>query len=293
MLKAQEANRPVKIEILMLLVATYFACAKNSPNGFFERNTWIKTSSIISELLVDLQSHNIDMKKQKPEVKKDDDDGADLDTFLSIGDAQILPGIVNFIDKLDQQLFKAFQVLSNTSIEYLQRLRDECILIKMCDSVIDYLRKHDDKQKIAHIGLIKLDHIYYKHDSIYEKTKEALKGKADKLKDLYFIEGASADVVNDLVVQVITTCDRKMKIKATLLQVYHLSIHNKFYEAKDLLMKARLSHIITKQQISNQILYNRAIVQIGLSAFRLGLFDECNQILVDVCQSPKLKESLA
>ena len=58
-------------------------------------------------------------------------------------------------------------------------------------------------------------------------------------------------------------------------------------------MKARLSQIIAKQQISNQILYNRAIVQIGLSAFRLGLFDDCNQILIDVCQSPKLKESLA
>jgi translation initiation factor 3 subunit C len=124
-------------------------------------------------------------------------------------------------------------------------------LIKMCDSVIDYLKKHDDQQKIAHIGLIKLEHIYYKHDSIYEKTKEALKGKTDKLKELYFIEGSSADVVNDLAVKVITNCDRRMKIKATLLHVYHLSIHNKFYEAKDLLMKARLSQIITKQQISN------------------------------------------
>jgi hypothetical protein len=37
MLKAQEANKTVKIEILMLLVATYFAQAKNAPNGFFER----------------------------------------------------------------------------------------------------------------------------------------------------------------------------------------------------------------------------------------------------------------
>ena len=58
-------------------------------------------------------------------------------------------------------------------------------------------------------------------------------------------------------------------------------------------MKARLSQIIAKQQVSNQIHYNRAIVQIGLCAFRLGLFEECNNILVDVCQSPKLKESLA
>jgi len=58
-------------------------------------------------------------------------------------------------------------------------------------------------------------------------------------------------------------------------------------------MKAHFGSTIAKQPIAVQIIYNRAIVQIGLSAFRLGLFNECNQVLVDVCQSPKLKESLA
>ena len=58
-------------------------------------------------------------------------------------------------------------------------------------------------------------------------------------------------------------------------------------------MKSKISSIISKQQISNQILYNRSIVTIGLAAFRLGLFDECNDILIEVSQSPKLKESLA
>jgi len=58
-------------------------------------------------------------------------------------------------------------------------------------------------------------------------------------------------------------------------------------------MRSKISQIISKQQISNQILYNRAIVTVGLSAFRLGLFDECNEILIEVSQSPKLKESLA
>jgi translation initiation factor 3 subunit C len=180
MLKAQALNRPVKIEIMMLLITTYFFSAKGNKNGFFERNTWIETSGIISELLLDLQSHNIDLKTKKVDVPKED--GADLDTFLSSGDSQILPGIVSFIDKLDQQLFKAFQTLNQTSIEYLQRLRDECILIRLCDQVMDYLAKHDDQQKIAHVGLIKLDHIYFKQDSIYTKTKELLKNKPDQLK---------------------------------------------------------------------------------------------------------------
>ena len=31
----------------------------------------------------------------------------------------------------------------------------------------------------------------------------------------------------------------------------------------------------------------------GIAAFRLGLFLESNQVLMEVCQSPKVKESLA
>jgi hypothetical protein len=55
---------------------------------------------------------------------------------------------------------------------YLYRLRDECLLLKQCDNVIEFLQKHNEKEKIARIGLIKLEHIYYKNDSLYEKTKE-------------------------------------------------------------------------------------------------------------------------
>ena len=38
-----------------------------------------------------------------------------------------------------------------------------------------------------------------------------------------------------------------------------------------------------KQPIAIQVHFNRAVVQIGLAAFRLGNFEECNLILVDVC----------
>lgn len=43
-----------------------------------------------------------------------------------------------------------------------------------------------------------------------------------------------------------------------------------------------MANLIAKQQISNQIFYNRAVVQVGLAAFRLGLFEESNQVLCDV-----------
>lgn len=47
------------------------------------------------------------------------------------------------------------------------------------------------------------------------------------------------------------------------------------------------------QDIGSQILYNRAITQIGMSAFRLGLIEESHDILVEICQTAKLREILA
>ena len=184
----------------------------------------------------------------------------DIDSFLKSTDQQILPAIVTFMEKLDQQLFKALQNLKQTEMEYLFRLKDECLLIKQCDLIMEYLKKQKDSQKVARVGMIKLERIYYKHDSLYEKTKAALKGQPEKLKELYFLERASQQEVEDLVQLVISNSSQKLKVKAILLQVFHHAIHNRYNQAKELMLKAHMSAIIPKQQISNQICYNRALV---------------------------------
>lgn len=73
-----------------------------------------------------------------------------------------------------------------------------------------------------------------------------------------------------------------MKIRAVLQVVYHHSIHNRFKEAKELLLRTHISNIITLQDIGTQIIYNRAITQVGMAAFRLGLIEEAHDILVEI-----------
>jgi hypothetical protein len=41
-------------------------------------------------------------------------------------------------------------------MEYLLRLRDECLLIEQCDSLMTYLQQFTDPVKVARVGLIKL-----------------------------------------------------------------------------------------------------------------------------------------
>lgn len=54
-------------------------------------------------------------------------------------DAQVAPAIVNFLEKLDHQLYKAMQITTPSTLDYLYRLRDECSLLKTIDSVSQFL----------------------------------------------------------------------------------------------------------------------------------------------------------
>lgn len=84
-------------------------------------------------------------------------------------------------------------------MEYLHRLRDECKLLRQLDDAIAFLTRLNEKEKVARISLMKLEHIYYKNDSIYERTKQALKGQPDKLAQIYFPERPSAEIVEEIV----------------------------------------------------------------------------------------------
>jgi translation initiation factor 3 subunit C len=125
------------------------------------------------------------------------------------------------------------------------------LLIKLCDRLIAYLNKQKDTEKVARISLIKLERVYYKHDDIYAKTKEQLKAHPNKLEELYFPEGPTDNMIKDLVQLVTEHLPLRMKVKAILLQCYHHAIHNRYFVAKDLLMKSRIAQIIGKQQIVN------------------------------------------
>ena len=57
-----------------------------------------------------------------------------------------------------------------------------------------------------------------------------------------------------------------------------------------------MSHIsdqIGSYEITNQVLYNRVIVQMGLAAFRLGFTTEAHQALQELCSLQKTKEMLS
>lgn len=88
------------------------------------------------------------------------------------------------------------------------------------------------------------------------------------------------------------TTDR-LRTKAMLCHIYHHSIHDRWFDARDLMLMSHLQESIDNSDIPLQILYNRTMVQVGLCAFRVGNIKESHAALLDIQVGNRAKELLA
>jgi hypothetical protein len=61
------------------------------------------------------------------------------------------------------------------------------------------------------------------------------------MKEIYFMDQPTRQVVQDLVNKICKNYGKKEKIRALLLQAYHHAINNRVKEARDLMMRGQFS----------------------------------------------------
>jgi len=87
--------------------------------------------------------------------------------------------------------------------------------------------------------------------------------------------------------------DSRIRTRAMLCQIYHHALHDRWYQARDLMLISHLQEAIQHSDIPTQILYNRTMVQIGLCAFRHGMITDAHNSLHDIQATGRPKEMLA
>lgn len=136
------------------------------------------------------------------------------------------------------------------------------------------MERKQDKQQMCRIYLKKVENMYYKYDKSNEKK--------------------SAETVDRLCKFIYTndSTDR-LRTKAILCHIYHNALHDRWFEARDLILMSHLQESIDNSDIPLQILYNRTMVQVGLCAFRVGNIKESHSALLDIQVGNRAKELLA
>ena len=91
--------------------------------------------------------------------------------------------------------------------------------------------------------------------------------------------------------------DDRLKSHACLAHIFYLANHDKFLEARDMMlashMQDQLTHSGSNASMHTMVMHNRAMAMLGLSAFKQGLIKEAHACLQDLFSQGHQRDLLA
>ncbi|KAI0335051.1 eukaryotic translation initiation factor 3 subunit 8 [Cubamyces sp. BRFM 1775] len=209
------------------------------------------------------------------------------------GVVRIRGSVISFVDRLDDEFTKSLQNIDPHGTEYVDRLKDEKVLYcTICRAQALY-EKTKQEDPLARVIMRRLEHIYSKPDAVVHALETTVAASDIKPTVVLSSDGQTSSLIHSLCVHLYKSGNSLLRTRAMLCHIYHYALHNDFHTARDMLLMSHLQESIHNADVATQILYNRTVVQLGLSAFRCGLIKEAQATLQDIFATQRVKELLA
>jgi len=235
---------------------------------------------------------------------------------------------VTMLERVDSEFTKLLQNTDGHSPEYIDKLKDETVIVEFIDNMIDHYEKNDfPADVLCRMYLLRVEHTYYKLDvKELREIQVQIKSEEEKRVEAENNSGKTEETASDATEGVKTDDDAteskpetiqtrkledsgamiermckfiygngadRIRTRGMLCHIYHHAIHDRWYEARDLMLISHLQETIQHSDVPTQILYNRTMVQLGLCAFRHGMIRDAHNALQDVQATGRAKELLA
>ncbi|PPS96371.1 Eukaryotic translation initiation factor 3 subunit C [Cryptosporidium hominis] len=227
--------------------------------------------------------------------------------------------LVSFIERLDGESLKALQLTDVHSSEYKDRLVQSLHLLALLWRCYKICEERGYYDLVSSLSVHLINQLHFKNDSlaikvwefvrqILEKTvnsslnSEELSANSDssntdcagKIPDIPVPKKFKpSELITELVGNVYKYGDSKDKLRVLIQHVYNMALHDNYNEAVTLFQSIGVYDMALGSDVNIQILYNRSLVQLGLSAFRLGQISEAQQLLSEICMPNRNRELLA
>jgi len=210
-----------KTEIMVHLISCLFDCNPNMLS-FLHVDTWKKIAANILTLLT-LLRENPEIILHESEVPETLDDvgvqGENEDGEI----APVTANLLGFLERLDDELNKSYQSLDPSLNEYLQRLKDEAVILEVARGIEEYYKSKDDMKSVASAARRRVEHLYWRTMAM------ARSGDAAKYDDF-------CEDFNDTCVLIYKHGDERTKTRVMLCQIFHYAQKGEFYRARDMLL---------------------------------------------------------
>lgn len=259
----------VQVKIMFNIVAAVFDYNPNIATCM-RSEMWDKCLKQVQELL--------DLIVQNPDITVGENILEESEN-VATSPYRVRGCILTVVERLDEEFTKMLQACDAHSTEYVDRLKDETAVCDMIEKLQGYLEGKATTEEMCRIYLKRIEHTYYKFDHTIVDGNT---------------EDASRNVMESLC-QYIHAKDNsdRLRTRAMLCHIYHHALHNRWFQARDLMLMSHLQDTIQHSDIPTQILYNRTMVQLGLCAFREGMVRDAHNALVDIQSGGRAKELLA
>ncbi|KAI5949179.1 NIP1 [Candida theae] len=266
------------ISIYQMLLSIRFDASSTS---FMPVQDWQKNCDDIHKLLDILFA----TKEYQVSETGQTTDEIDIEPTPVDGVKVIFGSITSLIDRLDDEFTKSLQNTDPHSLDYIERLKDESRIYNLIvrgQSYVESINPSLDSEQLARIVLRRLEHIYYKPTQLIQGNEVATK-----------IGNGDANEIIDSLSEYLQKSANKLYVQlAMLYSIYYYAVNNNYENAKELFFASQIFKSINHAESTLQVQYNRALVQLGLSAFRVGAIEESHKILTEIINSQRSKELL-
>lgn len=249
------------------------------------------------------------------------DEGPSLGDVVDLKeqDKSTVTFLVSFIERLDGESLKALQLTDVHSSEYKDRLVQSLHLLALLWRCYKICEERGYYDLVSSLSVHLINQLHFKNDSLAVKvwefvrqilektvnsslTHEELSANSEmsntncagKIPDIPVPKKFKpSELITELVGNVYKYGDSKDKLRVLIQHVYNMALHDNYNEAVNLFQSIGVYDMALGSDVNIQILYNRSLVQLGLSAFRLGQISEAQQLLSEICMPNRNRELLA
>jgi len=284
-----------RIRVLLALISSQFDY-NPATTTHLPTEAW-KSARVRLDELLNLLSTETQFIVQEETVDYDDQEerAPDADPTKKL---QVRGSISSLLDRLDDEFTKSLQNIDPHTSEYIERLKDEKELYCTIVRAQSYLERVELTTAVAKAVTRRLEHVYCKPDAVIQPLEAAVPDLPSKIftpssSPSDSSSYSSSELIHALCAYLYKTDNSLLQTRAALCQIFNYGLHDEYYRARDLLLMLHLQETVHGADVGTQIMYNRTVVQLGLSAFRLGLIKESQSILQDIFATQRVKELLA